>query len=99
MKLIVTGMGLWILPDAGDVCSEAQKLTTRSAATSASAKLLGVPHVAFLPCKSSSVTARALAQPPQTWIGMPCSMTLGSRSRSGGQPTPSIWSTMTSFIR
>jgi hypothetical protein len=43
-----------------------QQDTTLSAATTRSAKTLGVTNRAFFPCRSASVTPRAPEQRPQT---------------------------------
>ena len=73
--------------------------TTRSAATVSSARVLGVMNWAFLAVKSSSETPRAFPQRPQTYTGIPCSITLGSSSRRAGRPTAWTCSAMASFIR
>ncbi len=79
--------------------STAQKPTTLSAATTDSANAFGVPQLAFLFFKSSSVTPRVRPQPPQTEIVTPLAVSSAMISAALGTATPFTSRAMLSFIR
>ena len=80
---------LTALEQGVELCPHALE-STRSAAAMSWAPTCGVANVAFLPCRSCSVTPRAAEQPPQTWMGTCRSISLLKNSETGGQPTGTV---------
>ena len=70
-----------------------------SAATTFSAKILGLMNCAFLPFRSSSVTPRATEHFPQTKIGTRWATTSSSISVKGAIATGFTASATAPFIR
>ena len=66
----------------------------RSAHSTSETKTAGLPDLAPHWLKSASVTPRAREQAPQAKIGMCLATTFSMVSRSGGQPTGMIASTV-----
>lgn len=72
---------------------------TRSAHSTSSTKIFGLPHFALQLVKSASVTPRAREQAPQEKTGMCLAAIFSIISLSGGQPMGFTASTVILRIR